>query len=144
MCHIFKQRGEKLCWTHEMSADITKVHHVRNGETELEQEHRICLRYWLLSVLLKLKSWVAAQVFESSMHHQWETLPKPSRHRSSSENKELDNVTFDRQRITRCKNCKVPVGRKKAKQCSGRKIPWQLWHVGPIFLLDAHVALLWE
>lgn len=40
---------------------------------------------------------------------------------TAAETKELENVIYDRQQITRCKSCKVPVGRKKAKQCSGRK-----------------------
>jgi len=59
--------------------------------------------------------------FQSSTQHHWEAFPKPSQRRCSSQNEELENVTFDRQRVTRCKTCKVPVGRKKAKQRSGRK-----------------------
>lgn len=79
--------------------------------------------------------------FLRAAHKCWEICPKASRHRCSLEKEALEMVTFDRQRITRSKNCKVAGGRTKAKQRSGRKHSWQLWHTGPIFLLDAHVVL---
>lgn len=142
MCHIFKQRGEG-------SEALLFTFGVRQASERCaisEQErpnYNVVFAVFLTSLsTITAEILCCGAVFSEQHTYAWEILLKPSWDHSSSENKELENVTFDRQRITRCKNCKVPVGRKKAKQCSGRKNSWQLWHLGPIFLLNAHVVLL--